>query len=672
MADKHYKITFELSDGTTKDVEFTSPQGEKGDKGDKGDTGATGPAGANGAKGDKGDKGDTGATGSAGKDGADGQRGHGILKVTTTPASYTTTTGGKAPIKRMSLSTIKSEANVDEVLVGDQICHSYYLYNVYYLDATYAYMDKSQSIRGSTGAAGAAGTSVTITSVTESEESGGENVVTFSDGKTLTVRNGKDGKDGSGGSGGSAENVTLLGQTPVSVTKAGTIRLNCNDECAYTIESDTVAVFDVLSGTKNKVTVAEVDGHYQIVADGTATAWYQQYLSVVLTGLTVEEEYNFVFDAEGMPWNADNYITTGHWILKDSSGTTLLTRTLSDYNKKYAYAFTATTTSVELIWYPNQNSSFAVGRKNVANVGAIYVNRAGTSDLTEVMSLSGSFTGSETLYSLPPGVTISSDPVCTVYSVTGGGNAGGSGGLSGKTVVCFGDSLFGMYRGDDSAPAFVAQETGATVHNVGFGGCRMSVHPSNGYAAFSMWALAKAISEKDWTTQDAQASSGSDYFPEQLELLKSIDFSKVDIAVIHYGTNDFTGGGSGVSIDNASDADDYNTLCGALRYSLDKLLSAYPKLRVYVSLPVFRYWTTDGVTKYPDTYTNVQGKTLIDFVEALRDVATEYSVPVIDGYYGMGINKVNAPTFFTDGTHHNIVGRERFGRFIGAKLISQG
>lgn len=37
------------------------------------------------------------------------------------------------------------------------------------------------------------GTSVTITSVTESDESGGENVVTFSDNKTLTVKNGKKG-----------------------------------------------------------------------------------------------------------------------------------------------------------------------------------------------------------------------------------------------------------------------------------------------------------------------------------------------------------------------------------------------------------------------------------------------------------------------------------------------
>ena len=33
MADKRYQIDFELSDGTTKSVQFTAPQGDKGDPG---------------------------------------------------------------------------------------------------------------------------------------------------------------------------------------------------------------------------------------------------------------------------------------------------------------------------------------------------------------------------------------------------------------------------------------------------------------------------------------------------------------------------------------------------------------------------------------------------------------------------------------------------------------
>lgn len=92
-----------------------------------------------------------------GEDGTDGERGTGVLKVSTAPASYTTAIGGKNPIKRMSIATIKNEAGVGKVLVGDIISHSYYLYHVYYLDATYAYIDTSTSIRGAQGTAGTAG-----------------------------------------------------------------------------------------------------------------------------------------------------------------------------------------------------------------------------------------------------------------------------------------------------------------------------------------------------------------------------------------------------------------------------------------------------------------------------------------------------------------------------------
>lgn len=49
------------------------------------------------------------------------------------------------------------------------------------------------------GPAGKDGTSVTVKSVSESAADGGSNVVTFSDGKTLTVKNGSKGSTGAAG-----------------------------------------------------------------------------------------------------------------------------------------------------------------------------------------------------------------------------------------------------------------------------------------------------------------------------------------------------------------------------------------------------------------------------------------------------------------------------------------
>ena len=119
-------------------------------------TSASGSSSANlkGAKGDKGDQGIQGPKGDTGATGATGQRGTGLLPVTTAPASYTTAVGGITPKYRIAISTIKSQAGVTEVLLGDTIRYSYYHYPIAYLDASYAYFTTRVSIRGATGAAG--------------------------------------------------------------------------------------------------------------------------------------------------------------------------------------------------------------------------------------------------------------------------------------------------------------------------------------------------------------------------------------------------------------------------------------------------------------------------------------------------------------------------------------
>ena len=234
--------------------------------------------------------------------------------------------------------------------------------------------------------------------------------------------------------------------------------------------------------------------------------------------------------------------------------------------------------------------------------------------------------------------------------------------LAGRKIVVFGDSLIGMTRDQTSVTAYAAEYTGAKVYNVGFGGCRMAKHPSNGYAAFSMWALADAVATGNYAAQDAQAPSGQDYFANQLDVLKSIDFTTVDAIVIHYGTNDFA---ANVPLDDSANLFSTDTVCGALRYSIKKLLTAYPKIKIFVSLPLYRTWGGEGA----ETYNNTLEKTLPEYDSAMKTVAEDHNLPTIDGYKRLGVNSINSSAYLSDGTHLNDFGRRQFGELIGGHLI---
>ncbi len=79
---------------------------------------------------------------------------------------------------------------------------------------------------GATGATGADGTSVTVSSVSESTADGGENIVTFSDGKSLTVKNGSRGSQGEKGDPTDVQQTTGQSTTAVMSQKATTVEIN--------------------------------------------------------------------------------------------------------------------------------------------------------------------------------------------------------------------------------------------------------------------------------------------------------------------------------------------------------------------------------------------------------------------------------------------------------------
>jgi hypothetical protein len=99
-----------------------------------------------------------GKDGVNGNDGENGLRGTGILNTTTGIASHNAVVGGVQAYYRISLSTLKTNSKVNEVLVGDTVRYSAFLYPIIYVDNEYAYMTTRVSIQGSNGTDGKDGT----------------------------------------------------------------------------------------------------------------------------------------------------------------------------------------------------------------------------------------------------------------------------------------------------------------------------------------------------------------------------------------------------------------------------------------------------------------------------------------------------------------------------------
>lgn len=193
----------------------------------------------------------------------------------------------------------------------------------------------------------------------------------------------------------------------------------------------------------------------------------------------------------------------------------------------------------------------------------------------------------------------------------------------------------------------------------------MAVHTGH-WDAFSMYRLAYAIAHDDFSVQDAALAykDRTSYAEEPLATLEAVDFAHVDLITIAYGTNDFS---SAIPLDNENNRMDTTTLAGALRYSLDQLLTAYPTIRIVVLGTIYRTFTANDFTVDSDAYTNLRGQTMAQVNATLKAVCEEFHVAFMDNA-NIGINSYTAATYLSDGTHPNEAGLELYARHIAARL----
>ena len=257
--------------------------------------------------------------------------------------------------------------------------------------------------------------------------------------------------------------------------------------------------------------------------------------------------------------------------------------------------------------------------------------------------------------------------------------------LSGKTIVCFGDSLTELSGDGKKYSDYIQDLTGATVYNVGIGGTQIRQRsvptstPSNameGYAGLDIVNLIKSVSDKDFTIPRACAEWVRDNIGDDntdiVERLANIDFSVVDAVTFFAGTNDFYGGQE-LGEEGSELA---NKTLGAINIIIPTLLTSYPKLKIYWFTPIVRYCGVDLAEdrtndNWSDNYINGENITLPAFIDKLCAEVKKWHIPICDMYWSLGGNQANFSNYFLDtDSVHPYKGFEEIGRKISAFLIA--
>lgn len=233
------------------------------------------------------------------------------------------------------------------------------------------------------------------------------------------------------------------------------------------------------------------------------------------------------------------------------------------------------------------------------------------------------------------------------------------------TIVNLGDSIFGNNEIPYDLGTQIQKCTWKKTANCGFGGTTARVIPTGNMAPLGLPSIVDCIVSKDYSSlgTPAEWASKQEYrYSTQTLLFPLIDFEKVKVITIAYGTNDWN---SDTPLDNENNKFDTATYCGGLRYAIKELQTAYPNLTIVLFAPLYRYWSSSQdystVDDDSNTRTNSLNLKLTDYVTAMKGVAEEYSIPFFDNYHACGLNQFSAPNWLRDGTHLN--------RTVGVELI---
>lgn len=457
--------------------------------------------------------------------------------------------------------------------------------------------------------------------------------------------------------------TTLLGDTPITLTEDTEVKLTSTEQTEYTLSGIFLADYnsndEEAEVRLNNTTLTKQDGKmiFEAVGEDINTC----FADLRLNNLTVGDTYTLTI-------TRGEYVretTGGYFVIYDRNGEELA-RPGDISQDVVTVSFVATTPFARVRLQPTTNYYYETYGITTATI----VNAVVSSQR------SNTFNGSVNLGTLETGITISSTPTCQVYSLARDTDTASR--LAGKVCVVLGDSVAAFRTPPEDISSIVAQQTGMTVYNCAFGGCRISDYTvaegdADPWEAFCLVRLADAITSGDWSYQDALLQSlasldSDEYSPtDHYAALKAVNWSNVDFLIIHFAGND----PGNVRFDDPNDDDNTYYYLGAFRYSIRKLLTAYPHLKLLVIGT--DYHKTGGSNTDDREYT-IDGQTYhyYDWSDRLMAECKTFHIPTLDWYRSNGLNALTVDYYMTsDGKHPNYVGNQLLAGQIAARMLAQ-
>lgn len=257
-------------------------------------------------------------------------------------------------------------------------------------------------------------------------------------------------------------------------------------------------------------------------------------------------------------------------------------------------------------------------------------------------------------------------------------------------IQVFGDSMTDVHWGDNKTWVCSLQkhmpDYELDIINSAIGGNTMTKYNDGGKFKGVAWQM---------TLKEVTAGSGNSEGYDQFEPLATdrdliivwagcndwagAEYSWDDNSIIKYNSSSVNENGEEIPVE---DEIDITKIHGAVRFIIDTV-SKRTTARLLFITPVQRYtpptWNEKDQKWKGDACQpkDAQGevlrfdRTLIQYVDAIKEACAFYGVPCLDMYRESGLNRFNISEYTTDGVHANDAGDERFAEII-AKAIKNG